>query len=72
MTKERVFVIETKHPINTHFEAGHGYTQDDWDAVDSPELTDAEIANMRLAKEVLPINFFENLAELRKIKTSKK
>jgi uncharacterized protein (DUF4415 family) len=56
----------TKHPIKTNFAPGHGYSKDDWDGVDSPELTDEEIANMRPAKEVLPASFFEGLADARK------
>jgi uncharacterized protein (DUF4415 family) len=56
----------TKHPTKTDFEPGNGYTQEDWDAVDSPELTDEEIANMRPAKEVLPASFFQGLTEARK------
>lgn len=30
------------------------YTQEDWDEVSSPELTDEELAQMRPAAEVLP------------------
>ncbi|WP_091754549.1 BrnA antitoxin family protein [Methylobacterium sp. ap11] len=30
------------------------YTHEDWDAVDSPELTDEELAQLRPAHEVLP------------------
>lgn len=30
------------------------YTQEDWDAVDSPELTDEELAQLRPARDVLP------------------
>jgi uncharacterized protein (DUF4415 family) len=41
------------------FQPGRGYTQEDWDAVDSPELTDSELAEMRPAREVLPKEFFE-------------
>ena len=36
------------------FEPGHGYTQADWDAVQSPPLTDAELASMRPFAEVFP------------------
>ncbi len=36
------------------FEPGHGYTQEDWDAVQSPPLTDAELASMRPFAEVFP------------------
>jgi uncharacterized protein (DUF4415 family) len=34
--------------------AAHGYTQEDWDAVDSPELTDEELAAMRPMREAMP------------------
>ena len=33
--------------LKTEFEPGRGYTKEDWDAVDSPPLTDAELAQMR-------------------------
>jgi uncharacterized protein (DUF4415 family) len=47
------------------FTPGRGYTKEDWDAVDSPELTDEELANMRPAREVLPAVFFEALEKRR-------
>jgi uncharacterized protein (DUF4415 family) len=36
------------------FERGHGYTQEDWDEVDSPELTDEQLAQGRPFAEVFP------------------
>jgi uncharacterized protein (DUF4415 family) len=45
------------------FEPGHGFTKEDWDAVDSPELTDEELAEMRPAKEVLPKEFYESFVK---------
>jgi uncharacterized protein (DUF4415 family) len=37
------------------FEPGHGYSKEDWDAVqDNPEWTDEEIAGARPFAEVLP------------------
>ena len=36
------------------FEPRHGYTQQDWDEVDSPPLTEAEIASMRPFAEAHP------------------
>ncbi len=36
------------------FEPGHGYTQQDWDAIDSPPLTEGEIASMRPFAEAHP------------------
>lgn len=49
------------------FRPGQGYTQADWDAVDSPPLTEQEIASLRPAKEVLPAQFFETVREARKL-----
>lgn len=48
------------------FVEGRGYTKEDWDAVDSPELTDEELSQMRPAREVLPPEFFAGLDELRR------
>lgn len=36
------------------FAPERGYTKDDWDAVDSPELSAEELAQARPMKEVLP------------------
>ena len=36
------------------FRPGQGYTQQDWDDVDSPELTDEELAEMRPFAEAFP------------------
>ena len=36
------------------FREGRGYTREDWDAVDSPELTDEELAQARPMSEALP------------------
>jgi uncharacterized protein (DUF4415 family) len=41
------------------FVEGRGYSKEDWDAVDSPEMTDEELASLRPAREVLPKEFFE-------------
>ena len=40
-----------------------GYTQADWDAIDSPELTDDELANLRPAREALPPDLYEALTK---------
>jgi len=48
------------------FQAGRGYTRQDWDSVDSPELTAEDFAGMKPAHEVLPGSFFEGLKEARK------
>jgi len=34
-------------------------SQSDWDAINSPALTDDELASMRPAREVLPESFFK-------------
>jgi uncharacterized protein (DUF4415 family) len=36
------------------FKEGLGFTREDWDAVDSPELTDEQLAEMRPFAEVFP------------------
>ena len=36
------------------FKPGRGYTQQDWDDVDSPELTDEQIAQAKPFAEVFP------------------
>lgn len=36
------------------FKPGQGYTKKDWDSVDSPELTPAQIARARPFAEVFP------------------
>jgi uncharacterized protein (DUF4415 family) len=40
--------------ILTEFVPGRGYTKEDWDAVDFPELTDEELKNARPFAEVFP------------------
>jgi len=50
----------------TPFQPGEGYTKEDWDAVDFPEMTDEELASLRPAKEVLPPEFFKAMEEHRK------
>ena len=36
------------------FTPGRGYTKADWDAVDSPELTDEQLAQLMSFEEALP------------------
>ncbi len=36
------------------FQPGRGYSREDWDAVDSPELTDEELAQAKPFAEALP------------------
>jgi uncharacterized protein (DUF4415 family) len=57
----------TKKPeLQTELQPGRGYTKEDWDPVDSPELTDEELSQMRPAREVLPPEFFAGIEELRR------
>ena len=50
----------------TTLQPDQGFTQEDWDAVDFPELTEEELAKMRPAKEVLSPAFFEAMEDQRK------
>ncbi|WP_330167798.1 BrnA antitoxin family protein [Bartonella grahamii] len=52
--------------IKKTFETGCGYTKEDWDAVDSPPLTDEELARLKPAKDVLPPSFFKYVTEERR------
>ena len=36
------------------FEPGHGYSKEDWDAVDSPELTAEELAQLQPFRTAFP------------------
>lgn len=56
-------MAKTAKPMT--FQPDQGFTREDWDAVDFPELTDEELAGMRPAREVLPPAFFEAMDELR-------
>lgn len=48
------------------FTEGRGYTREDWEAVDSPELTEDELARMKPARDVLPPDFFKAVEESRR------
>ena len=52
--------------LRTEFEPGRGYSKEDWDDIDSPPLTEEERARARPAREVLPVEFFEAVAEARR------
>ena len=52
----------------TDFEHGRGYSKEDWDAVNSPELTDEELVLMKPAHDVLPKVFFESVDILRRVR----
>lgn len=42
-------------PVSSDFREGRGYTRADWDDVDdNPELTDAELKELRPFREVFP------------------
>jgi uncharacterized protein (DUF4415 family) len=56
----------SKPKIEKEFREGLGFTREDWDAVDSPEMTDEELANLRPAREVLPKEFFEAIDAMRR------
>lgn len=45
--------------------AGRGYSDADWNAVDFPEMTEAELDSAQPAKEVLPPAFFKAVDEHR-------
>ncbi|MBY5702830.1 BrnA antitoxin family protein [Rhizobium leguminosarum] len=58
--------MTAKYPVKKEFQSGNGYSKEDWDAVDSPELTDEELASARPAAEVLPKAFFDHVNEGRR------
>jgi uncharacterized protein (DUF4415 family) len=58
--------MATEYRTKKEFEPGNGYTKKDWDTVDSPEITDDELARMKPAKDVLPSSFFKGLAAARR------
>jgi uncharacterized protein (DUF4415 family) len=43
-----------QYPVLTEFVEGRGYTREQWEEDDNPELTDEELARMRPIEEVLP------------------
>jgi uncharacterized protein (DUF4415 family) len=53
-----------RHKTLKRFHAGRGYTRADWDAVDSPELTKEQIAQMRPFKELFP-DLYESIQRSR-------
>ncbi|MQY47590.1 hypothetical protein GAO09_16265 [Rhizobiales bacterium RZME27] len=63
--------MKDRHPTLKEFQPGRGYKKADWDAVDSPELTDEELARMRPAREVLPPEFFRSLDAMRRPQAKK-
>lgn len=52
--------------MTKQFVPGRGYSKEDWDAVDSPELTDKELAGLRPMMEALPDLHAAIQEELRK------
>jgi uncharacterized protein (DUF4415 family) len=56
----------TRAKTKNQYEPGRGYTREDWDSVDSPELSDEELAQMKPAREILPQEFFNAIEELRR------
>ncbi|WP_320199094.1 BrnA antitoxin family protein [Agrobacterium sp. rho-13.3] len=55
-----------KTPEVKRFQAGKGYSEADWSAVDFPEMTDQELETARPATEILPAEFFKAMEEQRK------
>lgn len=51
---------------SNHFVEGRGYSEAEWDSVDSEPLTQEELEAMRPAREVLPAQFFTALDVERK------
>jgi uncharacterized DUF497 family protein/uncharacterized protein (DUF4415 family) len=64
--REGAIPMTAKYPAKQDFQPGHGYSKEDWDSIDSPELTDEEMARLRPARKVLPSGFFEAVNEARK------
>jgi uncharacterized protein (DUF4415 family) len=52
--------------MTKQFVPGRGYSKADWDSVDSPELTDEELAGLRPMKEALPDLYAAIQEEIRK------
>ncbi|WP_455475723.1 BrnA antitoxin family protein [Bartonella sp. B17] len=52
--------------IKKTFKEKCNYTKEDWEAVNSPPLTDEELARLKPAKKVLPASFFKHIAEERR------
>ncbi|GAA5102111.1 hypothetical protein GCM10023260_13770 [Bartonella acomydis] len=52
--------------LNKNFEIRCGYTKEDLEAVDSPPLTDEELARLKPAKGVLPPSFFKYITQERR------
>ncbi|WP_413154837.1 hypothetical protein [Bartonella sp. cb54] len=51
--------------VKKTFKDVHSYTKEDSEAVNSPPLTDEELARLKPAKEVLPASFFKYIEEKR-------
>ena len=56
----------SKIKLQTEFVEGRGYSREDWDSVDFPEMTDEELARMVPAKSILPPEFFAAVEEARR------
>ncbi|WP_455474712.1 hypothetical protein [Bartonella sp. B30(2025)] len=52
--------------IKKTFKEEYSYTKEDGEAVNSPSLTNKELARLKPAKEVLPASFFKYTAEERR------
>src|SRR6202012_5015049 len=60
--KERTMAKKKLMPT---FEEGQGFTKEDWDAVDSPELTHEELRSMRPARDALEPELYAALFKKR-------
>ncbi|ATO57151.1 hypothetical protein [Bartonella sp. 1-1C] len=52
--------------LKKNFEIECGYTKEDLEAVNSPPLTDEELARLKPAKDVLPPSFFKDVTKERR------
>lgn len=54
------------YPTLKEFVPGLGFSKEDWDDVDFPDMTDEELASMRPAREVLPPEVYEALVAMQR------
>ncbi len=58
--------MDEKNPPLIEMFPGCGFSQEDWDDVDFPEMTDEELASMRPAKEALPPKLYKALVKMQR------
>lgn len=54
------------YPTLTEFVPGRGYTKEEWDELDIPEITDEQWKNFRPASEVLPPELYYALVDMQR------